>query len=352
MKNNVFHKIPAVFGVVIICIFCIASLSRAEIREGSTTVSIFAGGYTFDHDLDFDTGTHLDLDTGFTAGLGLGYNFTRHVGLEGVFNYIDAKFDRKDGLSDKDVPSYLYRLDLLYHLMPEKRLVPFLAVGVGGISYVPSARGVDTRTDFLANYGLGLKYFMTPSIALRGDVRHVITINHGDGDNNLLYTLGLMFAFGGKAEEAAAPPPPPPAPEPVPAPEPEAVTPPPPPPAPAPEAKEAGTYVFRNIYFDFNKANIKPESEPILDEVSNFLKANPDMKMEVQGHTDNIGTAEYNMKLSERRAEAVKAYLVKDEAIKSDRLTTKGYGLTMPVADNSTAEGRAKNRRVEFKPME
>jgi len=124
------------------------------------------------------------------------------------------------------------------------------------------------------------------------------------------------------------------------------------PPVAAPPVVEKGAYVFRNILFDYNKSTIKPESEPILDEVAEFLKANPGMKMEIQGHADSIGSAGYNQKLSERRAAAVKAYLVKDEAVKGDRLTTKGYGLTMPVASNDTAEGRAKNRRVEFKPME
>jgi OOP family OmpA-OmpF porin len=244
-------------------------------------------------------------------------------------------------LDDKNVSVYLYHLDLLYHLMPEGSIVPYLAVGAGGITYDPKARGVDSSTDFIANYGLGLKYFITPIMGLRGDVRHVIGCNECETSNNLLYTAGLIFAFGGKEEAAPPLPPPAPAPEVK-----QQVAPPPPPPK-----EEQGAYVFRNIYFDFNKANLKEESSPILDEVAGLLKAKPDMKMEIQGHTDSKGTAAYNLKLSERRAEAVKAYLVKDEAIKPERLTTKGYGLTKPVATNATEEGRAKNRRVEFAPI-
>jgi OOP family OmpA-OmpF porin len=338
MNRDSFLRKSVIPAAVLICIFCATSVLRAEIKEGSTALSIFFGGFMFDHD--------LNLDDGLTGGLGIGYNISEHLGAEAVINYVDAKFKHASGLDDKDVSVYLYRLDLLYHLMPESSIVPYLAAGAGGITYDPREKGIDTSTDFMANYGLGLKYFIMPTVALRGDVRHVIGCNECETSNNLLYTIGLAFAFGGKEE---APPPPPPAPPP-PAPAPEVkqeVA--PPPPAPAPK-EEQGAYVFRNIYFDFNKASLKEESLPILDEVVGLLKAKPDMKMEIQGHTDSKGTAAYNLKLSDRRAASVKDYLVKN-GIASNRLTIKGYGLTKPVATNATEEGRAKNRRVEFAPI-
>jgi OOP family OmpA-OmpF porin len=80
------------------------------------------------------------------------------------------------------------------------------------------------------------------------------------------------------------------------------------------------------------------------------LKQNPEIKVEIQGHTDHIGTAVYNQGLSENRAKAVRDYLVR-QGIASYRLTAEGYGLTQPVASNDTEEGRAKNRRVELKPV-
>jgi OOP family OmpA-OmpF porin len=337
VRNESF-KTAVNLAVFIICVFCLTSVSHAEIKAGTTTVSVFAGGLTFDHD--------LNLKDGFTGGLGIGYNITRHWAVELAGNYVDSEFEDTAGLSDKDNRVYLYHLDLLYHLMPEGKLVPYLAVGAGGITYNPRARGADSGTDFAANYGAGLKYFLTPDVALRGDVRHVIACTECDTYNNLLYTVGVTLAFGGKeeAKEAAAEPVPVPAPEPAP----EVVPPPLPVPAPA-EAKN--TYVFRNIYFDTDKSTIKPESEPILDEAAAFMKANPGMKMEIQGHADIRGSAAYNMKLSKARALAVKAYLVKKEGISNDRLTTKGYGFTRPAAPNDTAEGWAKNRRVEFVPM-
>lgn len=106
--------------------------------------------------------------------------------------------------------------------------------------------------------------------------------------------------------------------------------------------------VFRNIYFETGKADLKPESYPVLDTIAEMLKAHPNVVVEIQGHTDSTGSFRYNMKLSQKRAEAVKKYLVDRHGIKPDRLIAKGYGPTKPVASNKTKEGRAKNRRVEF----
>jgi OOP family OmpA-OmpF porin len=216
------------------------------------------------------------------------------------------------------------------------------------ITWDPGNHDGDSQNHFLLNYGGGLKIFLTRNVALRGDVRNVINFHGSDRFSNLLYTAGLTYEIGGKEKEEIQEEAPAAEPEPVPAPAP-VVTPPPPPPAPAP--KEQGSIIFRNINFDFDKSNIKAESYPILDEVTEYLKANPNVKMEVQGHTDGKGTAAYNLKLSDRRAAAVKTYLV-GKGVAADRLETKGYGLSKPIAPNDTEENRARNRRVEFKPIQ
>jgi OOP family OmpA-OmpF porin len=131
------------------------------------------------------------------------------------------------------------------------------------------------------------------------------------------------------AEKAAAPAPPPP--------------PPPVAPAPAPAKK----IVLRGINFDFDKANIKPEFTPVLDEGVDILKANPGVKVVIAGYTDSIGTPEYNQKLSERRAQSVLDYFAK-KGIDKNRMKAVGYGEKNPVADNKTKDGRALNRRVEL----
>lgn len=102
------------------------------------------------------------------------------------------------------------------------------------------------------------------------------------------------------------------------------------------------------IEFDFDKSTIRSDSEPVLQNVFGILNAKPDLRLEIQGHTDNVGSAEYNQKLSESRATSVVAWLT-GKGIAAGRLTAHGYGLSQPVADNSSDEGRARNRRVELK---
>ena len=101
------------------------------------------------------------------------------------------------------------------------------------------------------------------------------------------------------------------------------------------------------IYFDFNSAKIKPQYYPEIEKFAKFLKKNPKIKVEIQGHTDSIGSDKYNLELSQRRAEAVRELLIRKYGINPNRITAKGYGETKPIAPNNTPEGRAKNRRVE-----
>ena len=105
--------------------------------------------------------------------------------------------------------------------------------------------------------------------------------------------------------------------------------------------------VLRGINFDFDKANIKPEAEGVLDAAVEVLKENPDVKVRVSGYTDSVGADAYNQGLSERRAKSVRDYLV-SHGIDASRLTAVGYGETNPVADNGTKDGRAQNRRVSL----
>jgi outer membrane protein OmpA-like peptidoglycan-associated protein len=101
-----------------------------------------------------------------------------------------------------------------------------------------------------------------------------------------------------------------------------------------------------NVYFDSNKATLKPASFQTLDNLVELLNHKPTMEMEIAGHTDNVGGAEINKKLSQGRADAVKAYLVK-KGINESRIQAVGYGLTQPVDTNNTPEGRKNNRRTE-----
>lgn len=101
------------------------------------------------------------------------------------------------------------------------------------------------------------------------------------------------------------------------------------------------------VNFDFNKATLKPDAQPVIAQVVALLKANPALKLAIEGHTDNVGVHDYNTKLSQDRAAAVVAAIVAG-GIAKDRLTSSGYGPDKPIADNDTSEGRAKNRRVDL----
>ncbi len=140
--------------------------------------------------------------------------------------------------------------------------------------------------------------------------------------------LGCLYG----APKPAAPAPPPP--------------PPPPPPAPAPQK-----IVLRGVHFDFDKYFIREVDKPVLDEAAETLKQNPNLKIDVNGYCDAVGSVAYNLKLSQRRAEAVANYL-EEQGVAADRLMPQGFGKTDFVATNATAEGRAQNRRVELVPVD
>ncbi len=113
----------------------------------------------------------------------------------------------------------------------------------------------------------------------------------------------------------------------------------------------AKTFVLDDVNFETGKAILKPESFPVLDELVAFLVRKDDEKIEIGGHTDNVGKAPANLLLSMERAKSVMAYLI-TKGIDSNRLTAKGYGMSVPIADNKTAEGKAQNRRTEVKILE
>ena len=142
-------------------------------------------------------------------------------------------------------------------------------------------------------------------------------------------TFGLQLAYNFTAGEAAPPPPAPVA---------QAAPPPPP-------AKKK--IVLRSVHFDFDKATLKADAKPILDEAVQVLKQEGSVDIVVEGHTDSVGTDQYNLGLSRRRAETVRTYLV-DHGIARSRITAEGMGESKPVASNDTADGRAQNRRVEL----
>lgn len=164
------------------------------------------------------------------------------------------------------------------------------------------------------------------------------------GSALMLIACGGQTAFSGKVPLVVpgdAPPPPAP---PPPKEEPK--------PAPRVELRDNKIEITEKIQFEASKAVIKPESFGLLDEIVDVIKKNPHIKkMAIEGHASSEGNADFNRKLSDDRAKAVRQYLV-DHGIAAETLTAKGYGADKPIASNDTEEGREKNRRVEFNVTE
>ena len=137
--------------------------------------------------------------------------------------------------------------------------------------------------------------------------------------------------------------PPPPAPAPAPAPAPIVI---PAPPAPAPALRVIDRLTL-HVNFDFDKSVVRKTDDAELQRAVDFVKKYPGYQISIEGHTDSIGTVKYNQALSERRAAAVKAYLVKQGVVDNQKITSVGYGKSRPIADNKTKNGRFENRRVE-----
>jgi len=328
MKN----RITLCLSVILLAMTTTATAAN---KAETFSVSPVIGGYTYDNDQGRDS------DANMIYGVRAGYNFTKHVGVEALFDYVDSSFPN----NGDDINMYRYGGELLYHFFPDNRFVPYLAAGYSGLHF--DADGIDGKPRGAFDYGIGAKYFLNDSVALRGDIRHLIYSVNNETMNNLEYTLGAYFPFGGTtpvAKPVEIPAPAPPAPKPIAEP-PEAA------PAPIPAAEptpERFKYcITLHTEFDVDKAEIRPEYRDEIAKVGNFMKQYPTTTAVIEGHTDNVGDAEYNRVLSQRRAESVVNHLVETYGIDRSRLAAKGYGMANPVADNATDAGRQANRRIE-----
>jgi len=276
------------------------------------------------------------------AQIGLGYAFDPNWMVEGFFQYNEFT-----GFQPAD--QWGLGVDLLRRFNSDGRFSPYLVAGAGWLRTNPDG-AAERRNGAQFSTGVGMMLRGSDRVAVRGEYRL-----RGDatspGLTDHLISLGFTFGFG-----AAAPPPAPAAaPEPAPAPPP----PPPPPPPPAPERPcpepRPGQPVdadgcaleieLPGVTFEFDSARLVGASERILNEAVEILQRHRNLRVEVQGHTDNVGRPSYNQDLSERRAQSVREYLI-SQGIAGDRLRARGYGEERPIASNDTAEGRARNRRV------
>ncbi len=289
--------------------------------------------------------TAVSRQSPVATGLEGGYNWNMDNLLLGVDGFLDIN-GKKTHTGVAPAPaavnygSHVYGLDLKLGL-PSGNWMPYAKLGYAHVAGRGDAYA-SVIGDSGAHLGLGVEYKFAPDWSLAGEW----TNNSGKSGvtklNNNNLTLGINYHFG---KTAVAPAPVTIAPvvmeeesKPAPAPE------------PVPETWktliENKPVCIEGAEFEFDSAKLRRGEIMKLDEVAGFAEKHGDAQLEADGHTCSIGTEAYNQVLSERRAESVKAYLVK-KGVAADRITTVGYGESKPVADNKTREGRELNRRVE-----
>ena len=324
--------------------------SRAKINDPAITSSLLGAGFTGSDLTDHNNSTGFKLFGG--------YQTNRWFGLEGgyfnlgKFSYTDTT--QPPGTLDGQIKVQGLDLDAVFTLPITERFSAFVR---GGAIYVQakdafSGTGLvtvlnpDPSKEVLSyTFGGGLQYQVTRAVGLRAEAqRYRINDAVGDRGDIDVFSLGLTVRFGRSAPapqsapEAAmaiAPRPlPPQAPAPV------VVV------VPVPPATEQYCTIL-DLQFDIDRDEILREDKEKLAVVGTFLTKYPDSTAVIEGHSDNIGSEDHNLALSKRRAEKVVGYFVDDLHIDRARLTAVGYGDTRPMADNSTEEGRRKNRRID-----
>ncbi|MBY0577007.1 MAG: OmpA family protein [Gallionellaceae bacterium] len=285
--------------------------------------------------------TTLDTKSATTYGLEGGHNWNMGNVLLGVDGFYDWNDKKTHNPGSVNYGSDAYGLDVKLGL-PAGKWLPYAKLG-----YVHTdSRGLAAAIrDEDTHLGLGVEYKFAPQWSVAGEYTDYSASNAGQKLNNRNLAIGLNYYFGKPAPAvvAAAPA--------VVKEEPKAAPAPAPAPAPTPETwktlLENKPVCIEGANFEFDSAKLRSQEIKKLDEVAAFAEKYKDAQLESSGHTCNIGTEAYNLKLSKRRAETVKAYLVK-KGVAAQRIDTVGYGEAKPVADNKTREGRELNRRVEI----
>jgi OOP family OmpA-OmpF porin len=289
----------------------------------------------------------------FLWGVAVGYELTPSLAVEAQYNEARGEGSVKppstwaSGHVDKRVRSiegnFLLNSDFITHDYDGK-FKPYVLVGAGFQQLKARSNNANgdrfnlISNDTIANFGVGAFYRVTDALALRVEGRGVENVDHSLLDWKAF--AGLQVTLGGHKRPYVAPPAP--APEPAPAPIPAPA--PAPEPAPAPQVETLKLEL--RVFFDTNKSNIKAQYQPEIAKVADKLKEFSNASAEIKGYTDSRGSRKLNDRLSQARAESVKASLVKDYGVDGGRLTAKGYSWDDPVASNKTPEGRALNRRV------
>lgn len=309
------------------------------------------------------------------------YGIRIGLGLDKIIDQVEFGYDYSPDVEYGNTNESMHISRLYLNAIKDFKLTNnFVLYGIAGIGYEDIAnKEFDDNGGIFGQYGAGLKYYFNENIALRTEVRHALKFKN-EGINNLFYTLGVTVSFGKKQESVPAPvvaeqrPPAlidiyiedkesdeivieevaeatiEPAAEPQPVITEEkrseteetvlktmALS------IPGFDSNLSGIHGYYN--FNFDNANVLEKDRDVADAIAKDLRQFKNIRLRAEGHTDNIGSKWYNLKLSQKRANVVKNELIKS-GIAPKQIETEGYGFDYPIAPNTTKEGRAANRRV------
>lgn len=290
-----------------------------------------------------------DMDDGMTGGVGLGFVLSPSWTLEAWASGSDSK----DETSNVDLNGRYYHLDAVYNFAKSNSWQPYAVVGLGEQSFEIKGESED-YDETLLNLGVGAKRFLSDNLTLRGDVRAFNSLDEEKTDFGV--NFALSYLIGGTSAPAVAKAEPVPVAAPV-------------------DSDGDGVYddkdqcpdtprnlkvdevgcpielskpvsIEMKVHFDTDSAVVKEADYAEIQKVADFAKQYMNAAVKVEGHTDSTASNAYNLKLSERRAQAVEKVLEEQFGLAPDRVTAVGYGEERPIASNDTVEGRAANRRV------
>lgn len=345
--------------VVLFCALAVPLAASAADNVGHWYLTPSIGGISVDNDRPVQ-------DKDWLYGLGIGKHVSDALSVE--LNLNGSQIG--GGVGRGDLSLYGASVDLLGVANRAGNVSPYLSVGAGTVQNDRSPGS--NATDFMAQAGVGMFLNVwqsadgSSSFALRPDLKARWDEAGAEGTlRDYIGTLGFQYSFGSPKPRAVEPtPPPPPAPEPT------------PPPAPVDSDGDGvmdnldrcpatpqgvavdaygcprqGSITLEGVNFELNAAQLTSASSGVLDGIAADLKKFPRLKIELQGHTDSSGADRYNLELSQKRANTVREYLLA-QGVADAQLTAKGYGEAQPIADNTTADGRATNRRVVMRVLD
>jgi len=301
-------------------------------------------------------GGDRNMNSGWGGGLGVGKMLDEHFNVELKGFYQNLNGNNGNGAADYEGGL----AEVQYYIMRDT-FSPYTVLGLGGMN--TRLNGTNAAS-FIGEAGAGFTYEVSDNFLIRSDVRYRYNQNFNANQplqagtneyHDMVVNVGFVIPLGPKPKPVVAE-------APAPAPTPVAAAPDCstmdddhdgvnncddfcPNTLPGAQVSIKGCWIV-DVKFDNDKAIVKPEYFANLDNAADIIKSHPELNIEIQGHTSKTGGFKHNMKLSERRAEAVKRYLVNGNDFPN--LTTRGYGWTQPIDTNDTEEGRANNRRVQL----